>query len=91
MFLVQFKISYRPFAVQLQSFLKSIGYDAKRDGNEVSVSFENEDPDDILNEGNAFLINKEAEFTSSKIDADDYDDEIINPYEEYGVNELNFY
>ena len=91
MYLVQFKTAYRPFAVKLQSFLKSIGYDAKRDGNDVSVSFDDEDGNDVLNEGNAFLIDKEAEFISSKSEVDDYDDGVINPYSEYGVNELNFY
>lgn len=80
---INFKIAHHLYALKLQLFLKSLGYDAKRDGNSVVVAKE------ATQEAKNFLNDLEADFSVFKID--DYDEEIINPYEEYGVNERDFY
>ena len=93
MYLTNFDVEYRPHAVELTKSLIDLGFRVNRDGNKVVVISDNENTaENSLKHGDEFLNAKESLFESWVYDEiDDYEEEIINPYAEYGVSELNFY
>lgn len=93
MYLTNFDVEYRPHAVELTKSLIDLGFRVNRDGNKVVVISDNENiADNSLKHGNEFLNAKESVFESWVYDeSDNYEEEIINPYTEYGLTQSLFF
>lgn len=92
MYLTKFDIKYRPHSVELTKVLDDLGFKVNRDGNNVVVISDNEtEAYSAKKQGNITLETLDAEFDSWVHDeCEEYDEEIINPYSEYGLTESMF-
>lgn len=93
MYLTNFDVEYRPHAVELTKSLNDLGFRVNRDGNKVVVISDNENTaKNSLKHGDEFLNAKESVFESWVYDeCEEFEEEIINPYDEYGLTQSLFY
>jgi len=92
MYLTKFEIKYRPHSVELTKVLDDLGFKVNRDGNNVVVISDNEtEAYSAKKQGDITLDALDAEFDSwVHEEREDFEEDIINPYEEYGLTQSMF-